>query len=106
MGAVATFFLANVNQVIMDRRVSGDTIFACEAARHPMRGHRQQLSLGWVYSRRERYEGVAQAIDRFLVFRPSSAQANHENTNENDVGIHFKNLAALLITDHENIRLD
>jgi len=64
IGTDAALFRANVDQEIVDRRVSMDAVFACEPARHGVSRHGQQLGLVWIdIARGECYQRVPQLVD-------------------------------------------
>ena len=89
IGADSLLLHADVDQVVVNRRVAMHAVVPSALARRPMRGFGHQRRLTWVdCARRKRNERVAEIVDRFLVLRPDRAHANGRCKDENRSGIH------------------
>ncbi len=89
IGADSLLLHADVDQVVVNRRVAMHAVVPSALARRPMRGFGHQRRLTWVdCARRKRNERVAEIVDRFLVLREHGVRADGERKNQNASEIH------------------
>ena len=93
IGANAFLLHANIDQIVVDRGISSDSVFARKLSRCAVSSFGQQCRFVRIDSaRRERHQGIAQIVDRFLVLRLRSdrSRANGKGKDQNRSEIHIE----------------